>query len=75
MMQTMNPVSHIERWGFVVLMKLPAAPPGGISAPIRPRLAGSSLRFDNLQGIPAKADKEILQGCCCLLNLTIFKNS
>ena len=30
MPQTMNPVSHIERWGFVVLMKLPAAQFGGI---------------------------------------------
>jgi len=26
-----NPISHTERWGFVVLMKLPAAPLGGIS--------------------------------------------
>jgi len=24
MLQTINPVSHIERWGFVVLMKLAA---------------------------------------------------
>jgi hypothetical protein len=30
MLQTINPVSHIERWGFVVLMKLPGAPLGGI---------------------------------------------
>jgi hypothetical protein len=31
MKQTMNPVSHTERWGFVVLMKLSAALPSGIS--------------------------------------------
>jgi len=35
MLQTINPVSHIERWGFVVLMKLPAAPLGGIFATLR----------------------------------------
>jgi hypothetical protein len=32
MTQTMNPVSHTEKWGFIVLMKLPEAPPGGIFA-------------------------------------------
>ena len=35
MTQIMNPVSHIERWGFVVLMKLPAAPFGGISVSLQ----------------------------------------
>jgi len=30
MLQIMNPVSHIERWGFVVLMKFLEAPLGGI---------------------------------------------
>jgi len=35
MLQTMNLVSHLERWGFVVLMKLPAAPPGGISVSLQ----------------------------------------
>ena len=38
MTQTMNPVSHIERWGFVVLMNLPATLLGGIFATLRPRL-------------------------------------
>jgi len=31
-MQTMNPVSHTEKWGFVVLMELPA---GGISVSLQ----------------------------------------
>ena len=31
----MNPVSHTERWGFVVLMKLPAAPLSGISVSLQ----------------------------------------
>jgi len=31
----MNPVSHIKRWGFVVLMKLAAAPLVGIFATLR----------------------------------------
>ena len=44
MMQKINPVSHIERWGFVVLMKLP----------ILPRWARSSLRYDKLRGIKAE---------------------
>jgi hypothetical protein len=35
MKQTINPVSHIDRWGFVVLMKLPAAPLGGISVSLQ----------------------------------------
>ena len=35
MMQKINPVSHIERWGFVVLMKLPTAPLGEIFATLR----------------------------------------
>jgi len=73
MIQTINPVSHIERWGFVVLMKLPAAPLVGISATIRPRLAEFPFHSNNLQGVSTKV-KEILQGSCCLLNLTIFKN-
>jgi len=55
MMQTINPVSHIERWGFVILMKLPAAP-----------FAGFPFHSNNLWGIPAKVNKEILKGCCCL---------
>jgi hypothetical protein len=47
-MQTMNPVFHIERWGFVVLMKLPAAPLGGIS-----------VSLQQLRDIQAKANKRI----------------
>jgi hypothetical protein len=35
MTQKINPVSQIEKWGFVVLMKLPAAPPGGISVSLQ----------------------------------------
>jgi hypothetical protein len=35
MTQTMNPVSHVERWGFVVLMKIPSAPFGGISVSLQ----------------------------------------
>jgi len=35
MPQKMDPVSQIERWGFVVLIKLPAAPFGGISVSLQ----------------------------------------
>ena len=53
----MNPVSHthIKRWGFVVLMKLAAAPLVGIFATLRQsvgvfRPRASGRRFSSVQG-------------------------
>jgi hypothetical protein len=43
--------------GIIPLMKIPAAPLGGISALPRPRLSGFPFHSNKLQGIQAKANK------------------
>ena len=39
-------------------LRFATTPVGRISVSLRPRLAGSSLRYDKLQGITAKANKK-----------------
>jgi len=43
-------------------MKLPAAPLGGISAPLRPRLAGFPFHSNKLRGIKAELRRKPFTG-------------